>query len=108
MLAALGALGLVAALVLWPRHDAEEIEHVHDQLPPGHAQIHEDCAIGRERPKHAGLALATATKNRCLDATRFCQALFGADDPEGHYARPLWIGRTAESFSARTAYAWME
>ena len=34
-LAALGAAGLVAALTLWPRHDLEEIEHVHQSLPPG-------------------------------------------------------------------------
>ena len=34
-------------------------------------QIHENRAIGRERPKQAGLALAAATKDRCLDAARF-------------------------------------
>lgn len=39
VLSLLGAVGLVTALALWPRHDAEEIEHVHDQLPPGHAHL---------------------------------------------------------------------
>jgi MFS family permease len=48
VLATLGAVGLVAALVLWPRHDAEEIEHVHDQLPPGHAHL------GDARPDPTG------------------------------------------------------
>ncbi len=34
-LAALGAAGLAAALALWPRHDPEEVEHVHHDLAPG-------------------------------------------------------------------------
>jgi MFS family permease len=34
-LAAVGAVGLVAALLLWPRHDPDEVEHVHRDLPPG-------------------------------------------------------------------------
>lgn len=48
VLAATGAAGLVAALVLWPRHDAEQIEHVHDQLPSGHAHL------GDARPDPTG------------------------------------------------------
>ncbi len=37
VLAVLGAMGLAAAMVLWPRDDAEAIEHIHDRLPAGHA-----------------------------------------------------------------------
>ncbi len=32
-LAALGAAGLAAARALWPRHDPEEVEHIHHGLP---------------------------------------------------------------------------
>lgn len=35
VLAALGAAGLAAALVLWPRHEPEEVEHIHHDLAPG-------------------------------------------------------------------------
>jgi hypothetical protein len=34
-LAALGAVGFTAALTLWPRHDPEEVEHIHRDLAPG-------------------------------------------------------------------------
>ena len=39
VLAALGAMGLFAALVLWPKGDAEEVEHIHDRLPAGHTHL---------------------------------------------------------------------
>jgi MFS family permease len=48
VLAALGAVGLIAALVLWPTHDADQIEHAHDRLPPGHAHL------GDTRPDPTG------------------------------------------------------
>ena len=48
VLAALGAAGLVAATALWPKDDAEEVEHVHDRLPPGHAHL------GDARPDPTG------------------------------------------------------
>ncbi len=42
------ALGLVAAMVLWPRPDVEEIEHLHARLPPRHAHL------GDARPDPTG------------------------------------------------------
>ncbi len=39
ILVVLGAMGLVAAILLWPRDDAAEVEHIHDRLPPGHAHL---------------------------------------------------------------------
>jgi hypothetical protein len=34
----LTALGVALAAVAWPRDDPEEVEHVHDDLPPDHLQ----------------------------------------------------------------------
>ncbi len=39
VLAAMGAVGLATAMVLWPRDDAEEVEHIHDRLPAGHEHL---------------------------------------------------------------------
>ena len=38
-LAALSAIGLAAGVLLWPRHDAIEIAHSHDDLPSDHPHI---------------------------------------------------------------------
>jgi hypothetical protein len=55
VLAALGAVGLLAAVVLWPRDDAEEVEHVHVRLPPGHEHLSDahPNAIGALRHRQA-------------------------------------------------------
>ena len=41
VLAAIGALGLVAVLRIWPAHDASELVHDHPELPPGHPHLAE-------------------------------------------------------------------
>ena len=47
ILAVLSAMGLVAGMLLWPRHDAVEIAHSHDGLPPDHPHI-----VGGGRHSH--------------------------------------------------------
>lgn len=39
VLAALGATGIAAALMLWPKHDPKDVEHVHRDLPPNHPHL---------------------------------------------------------------------
>lgn len=39
VLAALAAVGVAAALALWPRHDPERIPHRHDDLPADHPHL---------------------------------------------------------------------
>ncbi|MDN3567218.1 MFS transporter [Paeniroseomonas aquatica] len=39
VLAVLGAVGVVATLVLWPKHDPEDVEHIHRDLPPNHPHL---------------------------------------------------------------------
>ncbi len=55
VLSSLGAMGLVVAMMLWPRDDAEEVEHIHDRLPPGHAHLGDirPDSRGALRPRHA-------------------------------------------------------
>ena len=48
VLAALGSIGLVAAMLQWPRDDAEEVEHTHYRLLTGHAHL------GDARPDPTG------------------------------------------------------
>lgn len=38
-LAAIGAVGLVAVLRLWPAHDPEVVGHYHPELPPDHPHL---------------------------------------------------------------------
>jgi predicted MFS family arabinose efflux permease len=40
-LAAIGALGLVAALGLWPAADPQVVPHEHPDLPPDHPHLRE-------------------------------------------------------------------
>jgi len=47
VLAALAALGIVAALCLWPGQEASEVEHTHDNLPPDHPHLQ-----GHKRHSH--------------------------------------------------------
>lgn len=54
------ALGIVAALavsaafLLWPASDPEEIEHVHDDLAPGHPHLVDAAMVaGERRHRHA-------------------------------------------------------
>lgn len=55
VLAALGAMGLAAVMVLWPRDGSEEVEHVHERLEPGHAHVHDTRVdqTGALRHRHA-------------------------------------------------------
>ena len=47
VLAGVAALGLLAARHLWPAHEAPEVEHTHDNLPPDHPHIQ-----GQKRHSH--------------------------------------------------------
>jgi len=47
MLAVVAAVGIVAALRLWPGHEASEVEHTHDNLPPDHPHLQ-----GHKRHSH--------------------------------------------------------
>lgn len=47
VLAGLAALGVAAALVLWPADDPDTIEHVHDDLPLDHPHVRGDARVGR-------------------------------------------------------------
>jgi MFS family permease len=56
VMAVLAGVGALAAALLWPRHDPEEIEHDHDALPPGHphlASVAVPAGSGRWRHRHA-------------------------------------------------------
>jgi len=55
LLAVLAVAGLGAAAALWPRHDPEEIEHDHADLPPGHphrAAGHHAAVTGPDGLRH--------------------------------------------------------
>jgi MFS family permease len=52
VLAILVGVGLVLAFVLWPAEDPDVIEHVHEDLPPGHPHLR-DARPAPEGPKHA-------------------------------------------------------
>lgn len=39
VLTAVAAISIVAALRLWPGHEADEIEHTQDNLPSGHPHL---------------------------------------------------------------------
>lgn len=39
-----GAIAVWVALVVWPSHDPEVVEHEHLELPAGHAHIHGACS----------------------------------------------------------------
>ena len=47
VLAAVAAIGIVASLRLWPAHEADEVEHTHDNLPPDHPHLR-----GHKRHSH--------------------------------------------------------
>ncbi|MGR3321901.1 MAG: MFS transporter [Pseudooceanicola sp.] len=47
VLSALAIAGLLAALRLWPRDAGREVEHTHDNLPPGHPHL-----AGHRRHSH--------------------------------------------------------
>lgn len=46
VLAGLAAVGLAAALLLWPRHDPDVVPHRHDSLPPDHPHWREHASGG--------------------------------------------------------------
>ena len=39
VLAVIAAIAVGGALILWPRHDPDEVEHRHDNLPAGHPHL---------------------------------------------------------------------
>lgn len=47
VLAVVAATGIVAALRLWPGHEATEVEHTHENLPPDHPHLQ-----GHKRHSH--------------------------------------------------------
>ena len=53
-LGAIGAFAALAATVLWPAHDPDEIEHMHEALERDHPHISDAIAVGRGyRHRHA-------------------------------------------------------
>ena len=48
-LAVLAAVGVVAALVLWPAEDPDVAVHRHDDLPPAHPHLREGRSAGDDR-----------------------------------------------------------
>ncbi|HWS28436.1 MAG TPA: MFS transporter [Xanthomonadales bacterium] len=51
-MAALAALGTLAAWRLWPTEDPGEIEHAHHDLPPGHPHLTDHHVDGRHRHEY--------------------------------------------------------
>ena len=52
ILAALGTLGVLAALLLWPRSDPETLEHDHPDLPDDHPHLRDGDTGGGRRHAH--------------------------------------------------------
>ena len=50
VLGALAAIGLLAALLVWPSEDSPQVAHVHDDLPRDHPHLQEHQG---EQGKHA-------------------------------------------------------
>ncbi|MDZ4134014.1 MAG: MFS transporter [Pseudotabrizicola sp.] len=50
LLAAVGAVSLIAVMLLWPSQDPVEIMHVHDDLPPDHPHLKDPAASGHRHP----------------------------------------------------------
>lgn len=48
-MAALAAVGAVAALLLWPAHDPDSVSHRHDDLPADHPHLRDAHADGEAR-----------------------------------------------------------
>lgn len=47
-MAILALIGVVAALMLWPAGDPDEVVHAHDDLPAGHPHLREAHGAGRQ------------------------------------------------------------
>jgi MFS family permease len=47
VLAGLAALGVAAAVMVWPAHDPDVVEHRHDDLPSGHPHLVDASSDGR-------------------------------------------------------------
>lgn len=50
ILAVVGAVSLIAVMIMWPSQDSGEIMHVHDDLPPDHPHLHDSAASGHRHP----------------------------------------------------------
>jgi hypothetical protein len=48
-MAVLAGIGAIAALLLWPRDDPEELAHSHDDLPANHPHLREAHEGGQAR-----------------------------------------------------------
>ena len=51
-LTALAIAGFIAVLVTWPAHDAEEVEHLHDDLPADHPHWQEHGGFAQGGHRH--------------------------------------------------------
>jgi len=49
-LSVIGAVALVAVMVLWPSHDPQDLAHDHADLPPDHPHLREHAAPGHRHP----------------------------------------------------------
>ena len=50
ILAVVGAVSLIAVMIMWPSRDPGEIMHVHDDLPPDHPHLQDPAAAGHRHP----------------------------------------------------------
>lgn len=50
ILAAVGAVSLIAVMLLWPSQDPADLLHVHDDLPPDHPHLQDPAASGHRHP----------------------------------------------------------
>ena len=50
LLAAVGAVSLIAVMLLWPSQDPAEIVHVHDDLPPDHPHLRDAAGSDHRHP----------------------------------------------------------
>ncbi|XWN29658.1 MAG: MFS transporter [Devosia sp.] len=82
VLSAATALGVVAALLLWPRQDPEIVEHTHEEMEHAHAHTHD----AHHRHAHEGPATEPHSHRHRHSPVRHAH-VFIIDDHHRHWPR---------------------